>query len=128
MQFSLKTMMIGTFIAAMMCAFAFTLPRSLTSLFAFAINVLLPSVLIPSIVYGNSDQRAFAIGATASFTTMVFSGGVRELPFPAIRLLVVPLLTLLGGWLALRTRDWLACRSSPAVAPPPVGRRQSGDR
>ncbi|MDG2382699.1 MAG: hypothetical protein P8N76_13600 [Pirellulaceae bacterium] len=126
MQFSLKTMMIAICLVAVICAVNLTLPLALVSFVVLTLKVLVPSALVTGILYGDSDQRAFSIGASASFLTVVLTehGGTFVLPS---ELVVIPVAVCLGGWSALKTRVWLARRATSTVEAPPVARTGAGD-
>lgn len=130
MRFSLKSMMICVFAIAMLCAISFTLPTRLSGFILCSSLLLLPAALVTGIVFGTADHRTFAIGASATFATMIWAespvrsllrfnsfGGIES----TITLLLALLLLACAGTTAIWTRRWLVEHAEePAVDPPPL--------
>ncbi len=132
MQFSLRTMMFAMFIIAVLCAVLFAFPSWLTGMFTGALVCLLPAFLVTTIVYGDTEQRAFAIGASATYLVglMGFPGFLRP-RFgwgglnAAVLLFFFPLLLAVSGWGSVRWRRWLLRRAVAATPPSPPPRVSS---
>ncbi|MCP4190641.1 MAG: hypothetical protein GY768_08425 [Planctomycetaceae bacterium] len=120
MQFSLKTMMIATCIVAVICALKLSLSFALVGFVVLILKVLVPSALVTGMVYGDSGQRIFSMGASAAFLTIILTERSGWLSVEATRMVMIPVAVCLGGWFALKTRVWLASRSTPSVEAPPV--------
>ena len=125
MQFSLKALMIAMLVAAILCAILFSFPRWLTTLLLFFVASLLPAVLVTTIVYGECEQRVFAIGAATTYLVMYLNPAFGNSPFRQLsgfRLHDGPLEFLLflvllcaSGWISVRFRRWLLRRSTEVL-------------
>ena len=115
MQFSLQTMMLLLFVAALICATMFSFPIWLTMVMWMLAFTVLPSLLVIMIVYGGIEQRAFGIGAMTAFGfAMLYTSeliGWRSSPyrsFSAILWLLILVVVGVSGWGSVQLRRWLA--------------------
>ncbi len=134
MQYSLKSMMIFFFVIALLCAFSFALPRFISYIILCTLLLMVPACLVTGIVFGSGDQKAFSIGASATFITMIWTNGplknllsfslagYSNLSRTNTTLTVVLTFLTIGcaGAVAVVTRRRLAARHSEPPLPPPT--------
>ena len=70
LQFSLRTLLIGTTFFAFWCALVSQLPVAFSLLLVGAIWFIATGWLVTGIVFGRGDQRAFCIGAVLVVSSM----------------------------------------------------------
>ena len=71
-QFSLRTMLVLTALVAMVCAVLFSVPDYVAAPVIIVLTIVLPALLTATLVYGNSWQRSFCLGAMFPAGMMFF--------------------------------------------------------
>ena len=123
-QFSIRALMIGTALVAVLCCIFFVVPDLVGSWFMLIATLLFMPAILAALVYGNGRTRAFAVGASPPMCILLLlftgiagrglfvfgfgNGGSGLKTFFAVATLVV----VASGFVAQAVRWWCLRRAN----------------